>query len=55
MKDQQVIITDSEKDINDKLGQGWTVVSVTAQHVSASSTHSPQKLRGKFCFVIERK
>jgi len=57
MKEQKVIITDSDRDINNYIGMGWTVVSVTAQHVSAGgggNTYNTEKVFGKFCFVLER-
>lgn len=47
MKEQKVLITDSQFDVNDFIGRGWTVVSVTAQHVASGGG-------GKFCFVLER-
>jgi hypothetical protein len=49
--EQKVIITDSSYDVNDWLAKGWTVVSVTPQIVSASSSNSQY---GKFCFVIQK-
>jgi hypothetical protein len=60
MKEQKVIITKSEKDINDWLERGWRVTSVTAQYVSTSTanngtaSYSSQEKEGKFCFVIEK-
>jgi hypothetical protein len=50
MKKQKVIITDSQYDIQHFLDEGWSVVSVTAQHVSTASSY-PEK--GKFCFILE--
>lgn len=47
----KVIISDSEKTINDWLEKGWLIESVTAQRVS---TGSGSYLHGKFCFVIKR-
>lgn len=55
MKEQKVIITKSEKDINDWLDRGWRIVSVTAQHVAISSpSYNAKEASGKFCFVIEK-
>ena len=57
MKEQKVIITDSDRDINNYIDMGWTVFSVTAQHVACdngASTHVDTKMYGKFCFVLER-
>lgn len=51
MKEQKVIITDSQYDIQSFLDKGWTVVSVTAQHVSTASSCAE---KGKFCFILER-
>ena len=52
--EQKVIITTSERDINDWLAKGWTVVSVTAQRVSSGVNYSHPKVEGQFCFVIQR-
>jgi hypothetical protein len=55
--EQKVLITDSQYDINDYLTKGWSIVSVTAQHVAAyagGNTYSSNTISGKFCFVIER-
>lgn len=51
--EQKVIITRSEKDINEWLSTGWTVVSVTAQNVSNTGAHF-DVMRGEFCFVIQK-
>jgi hypothetical protein len=45
-KEQKVIITSFDTDVNRFLDEGWTVVSVTSSHANTSFV--------KFCFVIER-
>jgi hypothetical protein len=55
--EQKVVITESEKTINDWLEKGWTIVSVTAQHVAGfagGNTYSSNTITGKLCFVIQR-
>jgi hypothetical protein len=55
--EQKVVITESEKTINDWLEKGWSIVSVTAQHVAGyagGNTYSSNNITGKLCFVIER-
>jgi hypothetical protein len=52
--EQQVIITDSQHDVQIFLDEGWRVVSVTAQHVSISGSSYLSVNNGKFCFVLER-
>jgi hypothetical protein len=55
--EQKVVITDSEKTINDWLEKGWSIVSVTAQYVAGYAgvnTYSSNNITGKFCYVIER-
>jgi hypothetical protein len=51
MKEQKLIITESEKEINDWLDRGWEIVSVTAQHVSTAWC---VKISGKFAIVIQK-
>lgn len=51
MKEQEVVITESQSDINDYIRKGWRVVSVTAEHVA---TGAPVKVCGKFCFILEK-
>jgi hypothetical protein len=46
--ENKVVITDSEREINEFLKHGWTVKSVTPQIVATNS------LESKFCFVLER-
>jgi hypothetical protein len=58
--EQKVVISNSEKEINEFLDKGWKVVSVTPQHVAISSpangsvSYNLSDIRGKFCFVLER-
>lgn len=57
MKEQKVIITDSDQEINGWLERGWTVTSVTAQHVAVTvggNAHNVYSQKGKFCFLLER-
>ena len=49
MEQQKVIITKYETDINEWLERGWSIKSITAQHVSTGST---QHLEGKFLVVF---
>lgn len=51
-KEQVVLLTDSQFEINSYISKGWRVISVTPQHVSNNSTYSP--VRGVFCIVFER-
>lgn len=51
--EQKVIITASAFDVNQEIQRGWEVVSVTAQHVSNSSSSSYSE-KGQFCFVLKR-
>jgi hypothetical protein len=55
--EQKVIITKSANDVNHYLEKGWTVISVTAQHVNNGGIDSSifiKESAGGFCFVIER-
>ena len=52
--EQKVIITKSDRDINDYLANGWQVVSVTAQRVATGVNYSHPSVVGEFCFVIQR-
>lgn len=56
MKEYKVIITNKELRINELLGYGWTVDSITAGRVFAvSNPHSVTKeVHGDFCFVLSR-
>jgi hypothetical protein len=51
VKEHKVIITTDSYDINRYILDGWYVLSVTAQHVSAGAG---SYLKGAFCFVLER-
>jgi hypothetical protein len=51
MKEQKVIISDEDFKIQRYIQEGWLIVSVTAQHVSAGAGYAQY---GKFCFVLER-
>jgi len=57
MKQQKIIVlsgsdyaSDMQREVNDWLDKGWTVVSVTAQHVATTVRTE----RGKFLLVIEK-
>ena len=52
--EQKVIITDTDSRINEWLGNGWEIISVTAQHVAPGVNYSHQKVEGKFCFLLQR-
>lgn len=57
MKEYKVIITNKESWINELLGYGWTVDSVTAGHVAAATTGSvsySKEVHGNFCFILSR-
>ena len=49
MEEQKVIISKSAYDINHELEKGWSVKSVTAQHVA---TGSGSHLEGQFLVVL---
>ena len=52
---QKIVITDDEFKINELIRSGWNLKSVTAQHVSISTSSSfTSKIEGKFCFVLEK-
>jgi hypothetical protein len=51
--EQKVIITKSDRDVNDCLNHGWRVISVTSSHVSVGGTSSRTE-HGSFCFVLGR-
>jgi hypothetical protein len=42
------------KELNEYLGKGWKVKSVTAQNVSISTSHSTESIRGSFLVIIEQ-
>lgn len=52
MEEQKVVITKSETTINRHIEEGWTIESVTAQHVA---TGHGSHLEGQFCFVLVKK
>ena len=49
--EQKLIITDSSQDVNKYLVEGWTVISITPQHVSTNINSS---LRGNFAILLEK-
>jgi len=52
---QKIVITDDEFKINTLIKEGWNLKSVTAQHVSISTSSSfTSKIECKFCFVLEK-
>jgi hypothetical protein len=51
MKEQKVIITESQYEIENLIKEGWRVISVTAGHIATGSSFTSH---GKFCFVLER-
>ena len=55
MKEQKVLITSSEKEINDLIDKGWVVKNMVAQHVSISTSSSySQQIKGDFLVLFER-
>ena len=55
MTQQKVVITKESSTINDYLKDGWTILSVTAQHVAVSTASSlTSTIKGEFCFVLEK-
>lgn len=52
MKTQKVLITDSESRIERMLSDGYTIVSVTAQHISIGTGSYAAK--GEFLIVFEK-
>ena len=51
---QKVVITKSEKDINEWIEFGWRIVSVTSQEIAGGNMTAYGFETGKFCFVIEK-
>jgi hypothetical protein len=51
MKEQKFLIVDDVIAVNGYLKDGWEVISVTAQYVSAGSSYSQ---RGAFAIVIQK-
>ena len=51
MKRQKVLITSNEEEINTKLSQGWTIVSVTPQHITSGTLYT---ISGSFLIVFEK-
>jgi hypothetical protein len=51
---QKVVITDSEKTINDWLSKGWKIVSITAREITGGGSGTYGFRQGDFCFVIEK-
>ena len=55
MIEQKVLITSSEKEINDLIDKGWVVENIVAQHVSISTSSScSQQMKGDFLVLFER-
>ena len=54
--EQKFLITNSQKEVQDLIDQGWLIVSVTAQHVSnAVMGHDAYESNvGKFAIVLQR-
>ena len=50
MKEQKIVITDSEDKINNLIEDGWLVKNILPQHVANGTSYS----RGYFCFLLER-
>ena len=55
MSQQKVVITKDASTINEMINAGWFVISVTAQHVSVSTTSNLTcTINGEFCFILEK-
>lgn len=54
MKQQKFLMVDDTREINGYLEEGWEIISVTAQHVSVSTTYNSMERAGKFAVVIQR-
>ncbi len=64
MKDQKVIISSTDKEVNDWIDRGWTVKSITAGHVTttiaadsafnSTSSKDTVTIHGHFCFLLEK-
>lgn len=51
MQEYKVIITKSEEKINEFISQGWSIDSITAQHVATGSIATS---KGSFLIVFKR-
>jgi hypothetical protein len=51
MKEQKIVITDDEKEINGYIDRGWYIANMIPLTVS---TGGNAYLRGKVCFLLER-
>jgi hypothetical protein len=49
--EQKIIITEVQYEVQSLLDEGWSVVSVTAQHIASGTSFSTT---GKFCIILER-
>jgi hypothetical protein len=50
-KEQKIVISHLQHEINELIDKGWTVVSITPQHVSTASSATA---KGEFCFLLEK-
>ena len=55
-KTQKIVITDSQEEINVLIRGGWRVIQIVPQMVSVSTTsaYSTERLKGGFCFLLEK-
>lgn len=51
MKEQKIVITDNDRDINGYIDRGWFVANMIPMTVS---TGSGTVNNGKICFLLER-
>ena len=54
MIEQKVLITTSQKEINDLIDKGWVVKNIVAQHVSIGGGNYSYQIKGDFLFLFER-
>ena len=51
MKEQKVVITDTDRDINSYIDKGWIVVNMIPMTIS---TGNNSFYNGKVCFLLEK-
>ena len=54
MTKQKIIITNDAFKINELIDAGWSVKSITAQHVAPGVNYSHSEVKGSFCFLLEK-
>lgn len=51
MKEQKVLITDNDRDINSYIDKGWIVTKMIPIMIATSSSCT---MNGKICFLLEK-